>query len=317
MAAPTHYPLSFGRILSLGWSLFQYAWRPLIGAAALCLVPVYALMVPVTAAFSPLINGWTRQAQQAQLQGQQPPPLPAGAGMAFFSLLLMTLLLLLASLLATAAMTRVVDRAYRAQPIGTLEAVRNGLGRLTALVVANLLFFVAFFLILVIGLTVGATLFIGGGLATFLGLVALVSTFAALIFVGMRTSLVAPVVVVDRSGGADALVRSWRLTSGSGWRVLGYLIVVGLLEGGPGLLLVGVPALLLRLSDTASMDVAVGTVLNGAISILLASIGPILVTLLYYDLRWRAGETVPVPGGGEASAAGLMAPNVPPGPPPL
>ncbi len=311
--------MSLGRILRLGWSLFRHSWRTILGATAICMVPVYVLMTGVAASFSPLVNEWVVAAQSAQLQGLAPPPPPSGFGIAFFSLILATIVLALAALLAAAAIIRVVDNTFRAQPIGIGAALRDSLSRLASLVVANLLFLVAVILIVFLGLISGVSLMIGGGFPAFLGLVILVATVAALVFLGMRTSLVPSVAVIDRAGGADSLVRSWRLTSGSGWRVLGYLIVIGLIDGGLSLLLTGIPTALLRLSDTAALDVAIGTVLNGLAGILLAAISPIVLTLLYYDLRWRAGETVPTPGGGEASASHGAVPSVAPpwGPPPL
>ena len=39
--------------------------------------------------------------------------------------------------------------------------------------------------------------------------------------------------------------------------------------------------------------------LSSAISLVLAPFSSIVLTLLYFDLRWRHGERVPLPGGGE------------------
>src|SRR5262245_21886270 len=137
MAAPSHYPMSIGRIFSLGWSLFKFAWRPFIGAAAICLVPVYALSAAASAAFSPVVNEWLTAAQLAQLRGEDAPPLPQGFDVAFFALIVVGLILLLASLLATAALIRVVDQSYRGARAGAVAAVRHALGRMPALIVAN------------------------------------------------------------------------------------------------------------------------------------------------------------------------------------
>src|SRR5918994_7157748 len=122
MSAPSHYPMSLGQILRLGWSLFRYAWRPILGASALCLAPVFALMTLVSAAFSPLVNEWLALVQSAPMVGQSSPPLPAGFGLAVLALILATIVLLGASLVATAAIIRVTDKTFRGQPIGSIEA---------------------------------------------------------------------------------------------------------------------------------------------------------------------------------------------------
>jgi hypothetical protein len=304
-------------------SLFRYAWRPMLAAATMCLVPVYAVMTVVAAAFAPSINGWLAAAQQASLLGLAPPPLPAGSDVALISLIAAGILLLLGAMAAAAAIIWIVDQSYRAQPAGAVAAVRVALGRMPALAAAAIIYFLLAVLIVLVGVSAGGALIIGGGFATFLGLIVFVGTVAALLFVGMRTSLSSPAIVLERVGGAEGLARSWRLAAGSGWRVLGYLLLVGLLATLFGLLLTAVPVLLLRLSDTAPAHVFASTVIDGLVAILLAALSPVILTLLYYDLRWRRGESVPVPGGSETSAetlatqpSGPFGPTPPPGPPP-
>jgi hypothetical protein len=111
----------------------------------------------------------------------------------------------------------------------------------------------------------------------------------------------AQVVLLEGAGAVEGLSRSWRLVAGSGWRVLGYVLVFGLISLGAALLL-GVPQLLFNLDPTRPLDVALSTLLDGAAAALLAPITPLLATLLYYDLRFRAGETAPQPGEDRAVA---------------
>ncbi len=102
------------------------------------------------------------------------------------------------------------------------EALRQALGGALPVILAQLLMglgvgFVAVLLIVPVGLTKSVGLGLLAGLAV-IGLIG---------FVWVRTSLVAPAVMVDGlRNPIEALVRSWNLTAGNGWRLLGFYLLL-------------------------------------------------------------------------------------------
>jgi hypothetical protein len=301
MAAPTPYPLSVGRIFELGWSLFRFAWRQMLAAAAVCLVPAYLVSIPIAAAFSPLVDGWLAEVNRAAVLRLPQPPVPEGFDVAVISLLASGILLFLASLLAVASIVRIVSAVFRGERLAGVQAVRDAFGRLLSLLAGQLLYFVGVLVIVMIGLLLSGALVLGGGLLAFLGLIVLVGSVAAILFLAVRVSLLSQAVMVEQVGGADGLSRSWRIVAGSGWRVLGYIVLIGLIGLLAGLILASLPAAALRLGGTSLSDVAARTAIEAIVAIVLTPLAPIVLTLLYFDLRWRHGETVPVPGGGEVA----------------
>ena len=305
VGAPGHddafYPLNFGRIVQIGWSMFKFKWRQMLLAAALVLVPVYVVTIPLSAAFSPAIDNWITDAQQAARQGLPQPALPDGFQTAVLAMIVIALVLVLASLVASAAIVRVVDATYRGDQIGGADAARFGLGRLVSLAAGQLLYFVGVAVVVMLGIMISAALIVGGGLLSFLGLVALVGTIAAVLFLAVRAALLVQTISIERVGGSVGFGRSWRIVSGAGWRVFGYTILVALAASFFSAFVGAVVAALLNISTGSTFESVATSIVQAAVVILVAPLGPILMTLLYYDLRWQHGETVPVPGGGEVS----------------
>lgn len=295
------YPLNFGRIVQLGWSMFKFRWRQMLLAAALVLVPAYVVTIPVSAAFSPIIDTWITAAEQAARQQLPQPALPDGFETAVVAMIAITLVLVLASLVASAAIVRVVDATYRGEQVGGVDAARFGAGRLVSLAAGQLLLFVAVAVVVMLGMMVSAALIVGGGLLSFLGLVALVGTVAAVLFIAVRASLLVQTITIEGVGGSVGFGRSWRVVSGAGWRVFGYAILVALAASFISGLVGAIAGALLNISTGSSFDSTASSIVQAAIVIMIAPLGPILMTLLYYDLRWQHGEKVPVPGGDEVS----------------
>jgi len=299
MAVPSPYPLSAGRIFQLGWSMFRFAWRQMLMGAALCLVPAYLLSLPISAAFSPRIDEWLSAVGRAAALGLPQPPVPPGFDIAVIALIASSLVLLLASLVAGATIVRIVDAVFRGERIGAVGAVRDALGRVLSLFAAQLLYFVGVVIIVMLGLLLSGGLIISGGLLAFVGLTVLVGSVAGILFFAVRASLLTQPIIVEQVGGAEGLSRSWRLVAGSGWRVLGYIILIGLMGIIGSLILGSIPSALLGVNGASVTDVAARTAIEAIVAIVLTPISPIFLTLLYFDLRWRHGETVPAPGGSD------------------
>jgi hypothetical protein len=111
-------------------------------------------------------------------------------------------------------------------------------------------------------------------------------------------SVAAPVVVLERPPGLQALRRSRELVSGNGWQVFGVILVLDLL--------VAVIAGALELAADGA-GTGVGIIVTVVLGVLTAPFAALAAAVLYFELRGRAAETAVAepPVGPEA-----------PGPPP-
>jgi hypothetical protein len=176
------------------------------------------------------------------------------------------------------------------------------LRRAPALIGQQLLLLLAIFGIVLLGFVFGSLFPFGGPTADFLAVLALVASVAASIFIAVRWTLGPQVVVLEELGAVEALSRSWGLVAGSGWRVLGYVVLFVLIGLGATILLTGIPQAALGFDPTKPLDVAIGTLIDGVAAVVLAPIVPLLGMLLYFDLRARAGEPAPQPGEARQTA---------------
>lgn len=119
-------------------------------------------------------------------------------------------------------------------------------------------------------------------------------------------AVLAPVIVVERTGVGSAFGRSRDLVRGNGWPVFGVIIFFFLLQGLVSLLVSGA---FLAVSDTA-VGSAVASLVS---SVLVAPLSAIAAAILYLRLRQAHGEP-PVSAGAEPGtpAGPVFAPPVPP-----
>jgi uncharacterized protein UPF0259 len=95
-------------------------------------------------------------------------------------------------------------------------------------------------------------------------------------------SVAAPVVVLERPPGLQALRRSRELVSGNGWQVFGVILVLDLL--------VAIVAGGLEIA-AGSAGTAVGIVVTVVLGVLTAPFAALAAAVLYFELRAAAAET--------------------------
>jgi hypothetical protein len=300
------HPLDVGRTFSAAWRLYRHNWRAMSAVIFLVTAPISI----ITGIYQSVVLGPMFAAMQdAFLRGDftaQPVP-PTNWLLTGLSLVQAIL-----SLIASAAIVHMVDVSYRGGREGIGAGLRGVFTRIGTLIVAGILLVVAALAVAVIGaltftvFTALGFLIDSQGLGVFLGLIAAVGAAAALIFVTLRWSMVAQTVVIEGSGATAALGRSWRLVAGSTWRVLGYFLLLGLVLL-LVLVLLEIPVLIVALIvhgfsapgagvffflGVYSDPVAVAILALGN-AFIIAAISPwavAVLTLLYFDLRWRRGE---------------------------
>ncbi len=181
----------------------------------------------------------------------------------------LAVLAVLFTFIAGGAVTVGVARYYTGRKVSVGRCVPDGMRGWFALVVVSAV--VGLALIVVLGMALAAS----GTLPVILAVIPL------LFYLLVRLFFAPQAVMLERLGAMAALKRSWLLTSGSFWRLLG-IGVVYVLIGVLFALVALIPAELARLiSEEASTVVAA---LLGAVFLPFTLVG---ATLVYLDLRVR------------------------------
>jgi len=294
-------PLALGDILNGAVTLARRNPAATFGLAAIVMT-VYGVI-------STLVDGLTRSrlaAVQTTLNNSKTPTLQQVGDLygnlltALVPLLLVTVVL---SLVLNAALTgmlsAVIGRGVLGRTTGLSAAWRAG--RIGAVLGATLLLFllgIGVLVPLVIVVVVLALLHLTP-VAVLVGVLGGIGAVVFEILLVVRLSLTLPAVVLERISPVDAIKRSWRLTNGSFWRLLGILLLTAIIVGIAGAVLTTPFTLVGALIGHGSAGLfSVGTTTSAA-ALVIGGIGTILATtvtrpisagvnvLLYVDLRMR------------------------------
>jgi hypothetical protein len=189
-----------------------------------------------------------------------------------FAHLTLTLLYLLSlvvlSLVATGATVFIVSESYLGRPLTAREALVRATPYMGRILIASLLM----------------------ALAIGLGFILLVIP-SFILAVGLAVAIPAVVLEPGRSASA-ALSRSWELTRGSRWRILGLGITLFVLLYVPGVAISGLVAVLIPRDTAAGLGASstaaiVGLAIGGVVQLFIYPLFYCVLTVTYYDLRVR------------------------------
>ena len=128
------------------------------------------------------------------------------------------------------------------------QAIAAGAAALLPLLVAQ------FFLALTLGLLGGLVVGLAGAVSGALAIVIAILVVIVALFVSARLAPLAPLLVADRRFNPfGALVDSWRMTAGKGWKILGFLALIGIAVLIVSLLIRGVISLFAALIANAEI----------------------------------------------------------------
>ncbi len=188
----------------------------------------------------------------------------AHLGLAVFSMFLLTVL----NSVATAAAVFVVSEGYLGREVGAGDALQMAAPFVVRLIIAQILMFLLAF--------VGILLFVIPGL-----------------IVVVAMALTAPAIVVENlRSSTDGLGRSWTLTKGARWKMVGIFIPLFLLLVIPMVaitVVVGVLAAIVGVDPSANAaGVSVlGAAFAGLVQMLVYPLFNCALTIAYYDQRIR------------------------------
>ena len=242
--------MGIGELIDSAIKLYRRDWLALMGIVAFVLVPVTFIQVWLTqVALGPAIE----------------TPTPSISDQQAIQLLAVTIIFVAVQFLIVqpflvAAIARAAADAYLGERVSIGRTYRYALRKLPA--------------ILWITILTSIVTIIGFLLLIIPGIIAFV-----------RLALGPPVLVVEDVPGTNALRRSWNLTKGNFWRLLGLLILSALIAG-VGALIITIPTEVIALTigpggwPISALGTALATVLITPFSML-------IVVLFYFDMRIR------------------------------
>jgi uncharacterized membrane protein len=276
-------PLGVGDIVDRVFALYRA--RPLLFLAASAVPYLLFLLVVAVATFSLFTTEYAARiaslANDAATGATQDPGRLADTlvGLLWFALFVVIAALVLLSP-QTAALVYATSQRYLGKDVTLGDAFRAGLRATPRVILAGLTVFGLFIILwlalaLVMILTRQTSVVVIGMLV---GLAGSVYLFAS--------TLVTPVVAtVEDLGPISAIRRSWSLSKGNRWRVIGLqllLLVINVVIGG----IVSAIFLTTLIADATLRTVA-QQVVNAATTIAWAPVQWATFTILYYDLRVR------------------------------
>lgn len=282
-------PRSIGELLDAAFTLYRRNFLLLVAIAAVVQLPYAVLQLVVyrvadiggrlgsLQTFGTTINnqgGRLTPEQSSQLTGD------IGAFAVYIGVLLVVQYFIVYPL-SLAATTHAVSSRYLDQAVSVGGSYRAALGMWRSLIAMILLLAV-----MIGGLFVGAIVLavLTGAAALVFLLVLVVGVFAIVVLV--RTTVAAQTIVIERTSGRGGLRRSWHLTGGFFWRIVGIMLVLGILQAIVGAVL-ALPAAALASGLSLDTQQMISQAVSAASAIFVAPVTLVTLTLLYYDLRIR------------------------------
>lgn len=284
-------PLGIPDILDGAFVMYRRHFRTLFGITAALSIPLLILSLLASLPALLFFNQLASDAENLDAI----TPLLIGANLSSGGLGLVSVVV---SVVQYAALVVATGFFAVGAPLGVRGAYRHALGRVLAILGANVLFFV-------IGAVIFGALFLAGVLASIAVLpvgdasndsalpvlVAFVLVVAPALLglaLALRFAFVTHAIMLEASGPLRALRRSWGLTARSTLRVLAIFLIAGLLFAAlqvVPLVLAVIPALLAP--EMLVLSSIVNSVATQIVSLFLTPLPVAIATLTYFDLRVR------------------------------
>jgi hypothetical protein len=281
MALPILRPLAVGEILDAAFTLYR---RHFVTLAVTALIPTLG----IAAAFLLLGSGYVQamtSADPMEVMTQMMSGLSRAMLIAFSG-----------ALVLWPALTRQVAQAYTGQPTSVADGFAAGARALLTLLGASVLAWIGFILAGIgVGIVLMMVVMVFGALGPVTGFVgvtlAILGWFAFILIAFAILFAVVPAVVVEGAGPMAALERSFTLARGALRRVLGVLLVAGLIAYLPVMAVMALTGGLAQMMDPSDVpgvgQLITQQVLSMGVGILTTPFLVAVVVLLYFDRRVR------------------------------
>ena len=175
-----------------------------------------------------------------------------------------------------------------------------GIIEFVAIMVVLLVFMIPFFLVLVNAASARSFDSAGAGIGGALSILFLmfVALIAIACFFSVKFAFTSSAVVLEGLGPVDAIKRSWSLSKGSFWRILGRIwligIVTGLISYVLALIVGAIVGRVAVAADLLGLLVAFSTFLSALLSAVVIPVQSSFYTLMYLDERMRKENLAPM-----------------------
>jgi hypothetical protein len=306
---PLH-PLSFGTIIGSSFRVMRRNPAPTFGMSVL----LYGFVTLVYAGLMGLLFTQVIMRLSSAAVDDQSDILSGGVGLFVLAALVPTSLALVATAFLQGLISLEVSRATLGEKLKTRGLWRLAKGRLGTMALWALVLTGAIVIFVVVAL-IATSLVFAAGISSTSGSNAVVSALAgfgitmAIIlgfvvvgsWLGIKTSLVPSVIVLERLSLWQSVSRSWQLTKGNFWRTFGTQLLIGVIINMAssvittpisfvGGIIIGVT------NPTADAETSIGAyvvllLVSGIVTILTGAIGLVMTSaslaLIYIDIRMR------------------------------
>ena len=282
-----------GQIIGGAFKLYFLNFWPLVGATALIMLPVFAIVGGVTVAVLRTVEVSTDFGTVQTVEA------PVWANAVGWVLGLFGGSLLVAALLVAVAF------AVTGRPPTVGLALREGLRRMLPVLWVTFLLALIVLAISIPALALGVAWALNPTSGALLGLYVLVvlATIVPVYFVVVRFLFATSAVVIEGRRGVEALRRSWELVRGLGWKVFGNFLLETLVAMGIALPILLIGTIILTVAvfagasggfgpDSFGTGAATGLfigffVLYAVVLVLIAPFLNVAIALQYFDARVR------------------------------
>ena len=259
-------PMGVGEILDTAIKLYRSRWRSMMAIVAIALVPITFLQVFLTRSLG---TPFSPDAVPADVEGT----LIASAILAVIQLLVVQPFL-------TAAVAKASANIYLGHTVLVGPTFRFAVSRIHSILWISILLVL---LVLLPALALGILAALVGEPELLVLLTLLLVIPGIVVFV--RFYFGSTVLVVEGKKGSKALRRSWRLAKGSFWKILGTLLLAGILASVvEGILSIPAAVAFGAIGPAGWPLYAIGLSLA---AILTTPFTTLIAVLLYFDLRIR------------------------------
>lgn len=276
--APRLRPLGVGDIVDRVFSLYRARPAVYLVVAALPYVAFVLVTAAVTAGLALSFGGASVITDPAAFMRDPAALATLLTGALAFGLAIVAVALVILSA-QSAALVAAFAARYLAREVTAGAALRQGLRAAPRVIGAGIVVFVVLFLlwvavILVVALT--QSVLVGVGLA--------LAAVAASIYVLASTVVMPVVATLEGAGPIASLRRSWTLSEGNRWRIIGLQLLLLVLNV---VLATLVSAVFLAVPTNDATSVIIQQVVSLVVNIAWTPVQWGTFTILYYDLRVR------------------------------
>lgn len=291
--APQLKPMTAGDILDQAIRIYRHNFVPLVTIVAIISVPVILLQVVFFATLIPL----SFEPSSAPDFATDPTSILGLGAITYLAAIIGAIL----AIFQNAALAWFVSERFLGRATTVRQAYGQAFRRWLSLLIAALLLSVAVFGLFLILFGAGFVPLIAvsalgasdtaagalAGLAFLCLCVLFVPAFVVAIFLYTRWTFWNQAIVLEKYNSTGGLGRSWKLTKGTFWRVLGFnfilIVIVGAFAAGPIYLLSFVTIFL----PWPALGVIIQTLASSLITMIMTPLQFAVLTVLFYDLKIR------------------------------